>query len=117
MADKIPKSAGELDHRLAILRYTEGAASGFNEPVITYPLFTTVWAKRTDASSGEAHRAQEVAAEITAHFAVRYSPETATITPKDRVQLEGGLVYNITGVTELQRNRWLEIHAAARTDQ
>lgn len=117
MADKIPTGSGDLDHRLAILRYTEGAAGPFNEPVVTYPLFVTVWAKRTDASAGEAHRAQEVGAEITAHFAVRYSPETATITPKDRLQLEGGLTYNVTGITELKRNQWLEIHAAARTDQ
>jgi head-tail adaptor len=110
-------SVGDLDHRLEILRETETGRTAFNEPIITFPVFVTVWSKRIDASSGEAHRAKEVDAQITAHFVVRYSPETATINPKDRVRLEGGATYNITGVRELRRNEWLEIHAVARADK
>ena len=110
---------GQLDHRLTILRavYTTNT---YNEPIETWTDYVTVWAKRTDATAGEGVRAAEVGAKITAHFMVRYSPEAATITPKDRLLLEdgsNGLTYDITGVRELERNHWLEIHGVARADQ
>ena len=108
-------SAQDLDHRVGIYRLT-GATDTYGAKTQVYALAFEVWAKRTDASMGEALRAREVSAQITAHFGVRYSPDTATITPKDRLVLESGLEYNITGIRELVRNRWLEIHAAARSD-
>lgn len=107
--------SGELDHRLQIWRLT-GAVNSYNESTNVFALYTTVWAKRTDASAGETVRAKEVGASVTAHFRVRYSPQMATVTPKDRAVIEGGLTYNITGVRELQRNQWLEFHAVARED-
>jgi len=110
---------GQLDHRLTILRavYT---ANAYNEPIEAWTTYATVWAKRSDATAGETVRAAEVGAKITAHFMVRYSPEMAAVTPKDRLSLEdgsNGLTYDITGVRELERNHWLEIHGVARTDQ
>lgn len=109
-------SAGDLDHRISLLKYTDGTPGPFNEPTISYSPDVTVWASRTDASAGERLRAREVSAEITAHLLVRYSPETASITPKDRVQLEGGDTYDILSVRELRRNEWLEINAVTRAD-
>ena len=104
-----------LDHRVHILKpnYTVDA---YNAPVPTHAVSATIWAARKDASLGESLRAREVAASISAHFTVRHSSETAAIKPEDRLQLEGGLTYDIIGVRELERNRWLEIHAVARTD-
>lgn len=109
-------TAGDLDHRLTLLQRVEGAADGYGAPVVTYEETATVYAKRTDASAGERYKAREVNAEITAHFLVRYSQEASAVDPTYRVQLEGGLTYDVTGVRELHRNRWIEIHAVARAD-
>lgn len=108
--------AGRLDERLTVLRSTQ-TFNDYNEPVDAWSTYVALWAERIDASAGEGYRAKEVGAQITAHFRVRYSPQTATITPRDRLQREGGLVYDITGVRELERNHWLEIHAVARADR
>ncbi len=109
-------TSGDLDHRLTLLQQVEGAADNYGAPTITYEETATVFAKRIDASAGERYRAREVNAEITAHFIVRYSQETSAVDPKYRVRLEDGLTYEVTGTRELQRNRWIEIHAVARAD-
>lgn len=101
-----------LDHRVTIQRGTE-TASIYNEMLLTWSDLVTVWAHRIDASVGEQSRAAEVMGKITAHFIVRYSTVTASIVPKDRLVLGGGPTYNILGIRELERNRWLEIHCAA----
>lgn len=105
-----------LDHRISINRGTE-TRNDFNEVVLVWAVLVTVWARRADATANEAWRAAEVGAQIEAHYTVRYSPETASITPKDTVTLEDGKTYNIFGVTETERNRWLEIHCIARADK
>ena len=110
-------TTGDLDHRLGLLKRTQTDTSAYNEPVYSYPLQSTVWAKRIDASSGEQMKAREVKAEVTAHFVVRYSPQTSILDPTWRVQVEGGLTYDVTGVRELARNKWLEVHAVARAEQ
>ncbi len=107
---------GRLDERLTVLRSTQ-TTNAYNEPVDVFAVYATVWAHRIDASAGESYRAQEVGAQVSAHFQVRYSPETATITPRDHLRLENGLTYDITGVRELARNQWLELHAVARQDR
>lgn len=104
-----------MDHRITIQRATL-TANEYNEPIESWSDYITVWAKRIDVSAGEAIRAAAVSASISAHFVIRYSPESATITPKDRVYLEGGDTYDITGVRELERNKTLELHVVARAD-
>lgn len=106
-----------LDHRITINRIQSSTSSVFNEPVDTFEPYITIWAERKDASAREAYRAQEVGAEITARFKVRYSDETATVTAKDTLTLEGGSTYNITGVRETERNKWLEIDCTVRADK
>jgi len=108
--------AGELDHVITIQRAVT-TPNAYNEPVLTFTAYATLRAKRTDASTGEQTRAAQVGAQISTWFMVRYSPESVTINPKDRLQIEGGLTYEITGVREVERNRWLEISAVARNDQ
>jgi SPP1 family predicted phage head-tail adaptor len=105
-----------LDHRITINRLVPGANS-YNEQIETFAVFTSLWASRQDATAGELWRAAEVGAQIDCHFVVRFSPEAATITAKDTITIEGGKTYNITGVRELARNEWLEIHAVTRPDK
>jgi len=103
---------GQLDRRIVIRRATY-AANAFNELVPVWTDYATVWARKHDVSAAEAYRAQEVGAELSARFTVRYSPVTATIDPRDIIAF-GGRVYNITGVRDVERNRWREIDAVAR---
>lgn len=107
--------AGDLDRRIVIRRETT-TPSAYNEPVATWSDLVTLWAKRQDASTGEATRAQEIGAQVTTWFWIRYSDLARSITPKDRVAFEGR-EYNITGVRAIERNQWLEIAAVARDDR
>lgn len=76
----------------------------------------TISAQRNDISDGERWRAGEVGASITARFTVRSSGFTRAITPKDRLICDGR-EYDIVGIKEIGRNRFLEITAAARADR
>ncbi len=106
----------KLDHRITIQRNTP-TTNDYNEPVESWSDYITVSAARKDASANESYRAQEVAAQISARFTVRYSPEIETVTPKDRLILENGLTYNITAKRETERNKWVEIDCVARADK
>lgn len=108
--------APNLDHVVTINRLT-GAENAYHEHDGSFAPYVTVRASCQDASAGESWRSAEVGAQIDAHFIVRSSPETATITPRDTLTLEDGKTYNITGIRELERNRWLEIHGSARPDR
>lgn len=107
---------GKLDRRITIQRATV-TYNEFNDPIESWSDLVTVWAKRTDASAAESYRAQEVGAQISARFTIRYSSDVADVNPKDRIVF-GGRDYNITGVREPDstRNQWIEIDAVARAD-
>ncbi len=106
---------GELDRRIVILR-SAPVTNAYNEPVETFAAWKSFSAKRRDASASESYRAVEVGAQISTRFTVRYSSQTSTITPKDRIAF-GDHQYNITGVRQVGRNRWIEIDAVARDDK
>jgi SPP1 family predicted phage head-tail adaptor len=109
-------SAGQLDRRITIRRATI-THDEFNSPVPAWSDLVTVWAKRTDASAAESYRAQQVGAQISARFTIRYSSDVAGVNPKDRIAF-AGREYNITRVGEVAgtRNQWIEIDAVARAD-
>lgn len=111
--------AGKLDRRITIERINENAGvTAYNEQVEAWVPLATLWARKNDASDGEAFRALEVGAQLTARFLIRYSALAATINPKDRVRYKDDL-YNIVGVKEPidTRNQWLEISAVKRSDK
>ena len=105
---------GQLDRRIVIQRPTI-TYNSFNEPVESFGNYATVWGSRADASASESYRAQEVGAEITTRFAVRWNSVTRTVNPKDRISYDGR-TYNITAVRDVERNRWREIDCVARAD-
>lgn len=107
-------AAGDLDVRITIRRATT-AANAFNELIETWADLVTVWAKRVDASAAESYRAQEVGAEITTRFTIRWSSDVDDVNPKDRV-LFSGREYNIAAVRNIGRNEWREIDAVARAE-
>ena len=110
-----PTRIGELDRRIVVQRATI-ALNAFNEPIETWATYATLWAKRMDASASETYRAQEVGAEITVRFTVRWNSVTSLINPKDRITFNSK-TYNITAVRDVERNRWREIDCVARADQ
>jgi SPP1 family predicted phage head-tail adaptor len=114
MAD--PK-LGDLDHRITIQRATL-VVGGLGDPIEQFADYVTVWAKRGDSSARESFRAREVDAELDCRFTVRWSPEIETVTPKDRILLEGTAEsFNITGRRETRRNQWVEIDCVRRADK
>jgi len=106
--------AGDLNRRITVQRATV-APNAFNEPIETWGTYAVLNAKKADATAGESYRAQEVGAEISARFTVRWSALTAAINPRDRI-LFGGGTYNITGIRDVGTNQWREIDAVARAD-
>jgi SPP1 family predicted phage head-tail adaptor len=108
-------SAGKLDRRIAIQRAAM-TVNAFNEPVANWADLVTLWAGRRDVSAAERYRAQEVGAEITTRFTIRWSSLAASIDPRDRILFEGRL-YDITAVRDIGRRAWREIDAVARADR
>ena len=107
-------NAGKLDRRITIRRAVM-TPNAFNELVATWMDLATVWAGRRDASAAESYRAQEVGAQITTRFTIRWSPDVAGVDPKDRLRFEGR-DYDITAVRDIGRRQWREIDAVARSD-
>jgi len=107
-----PGGAGDLDRRVTILRATT-TRNEFNEPIQSFVALATVWANVRDASAAEAYRAQEVGAEISTRFTIRWSSQVADVDARDRIRY-GGRDYNVTAVRDLGRHQWREIDAVAR---
>ncbi len=105
---------GKLDRRITIQRATI-TYNEFNEAIETFGDYATVWAMRQDATAGESYRAQEVGAQITTRFTIRWSAHMRDVNPADRILFDGRS-YNITATREMGRNRWIEIDAVARAE-
>jgi SPP1 family predicted phage head-tail adaptor len=108
--------AGKLDRRITIQRATE-TRDGFNNVTLTWPgtVIATVWASKEDVRDSERFSSQEVGAEITTRFQIRWSSDVENVNPKDRVVYDGR-PYDIVAVKEIGRREGLEITASARSD-
>lgn len=103
--------AGELDRRITLKEpvRTTDTAGGI---VTTYTDVATVSAKKRDVSGREKFRAEQVNAELTTRFTIRYRSD---------IQNDWRIVfkskdYDILVIRETERNAVLEIDAAARVD-
>lgn len=101
--------------RRATLQRATVTYDDFGSEVETWTTLAEVWVNRQDASAGESYKAQEVGGKLSIRFRIRYSSDVADLNPRDRM-LYAGDVYNITGVREIQRNRWLEVDTAIQPD-
>lgn len=106
--------AGRMDRRITLERFTE-TRDEFNSPVQAWAPLATVGASKEDIRDAERWSAQEVGAEVTTRFRIRYSATVADLNPKDRVQFDGRQ-YDIAAVKEIGRREGLEITANARAD-
>ncbi len=103
-----------MDRLITIERLTEGAANGFNEPAETWAEIAQEWAKKTDVSDGEKVTAGNTYSARLSRFVVRSNAVTRTVTSEDRLSYDG--VWDVKGVKELDRNRFIEITAQKRSD-
>ena len=107
--------SGALDRSL-ILRKRTVANNTLGEEVETFIDLATVRASKTDISDAEKVRAQQVGAEITTRFQIRWSVNWSDLNPKDRVECDLR-EYEVVGVKEIGRREGIEITACARADQ
>jgi SPP1 family predicted phage head-tail adaptor len=106
--------SGSLNRRVTFQRATVTFDS-YGGEVETWATLASVYTHRRDASAGESYKAQEVGGQLSIRFTIRYSSLVADLNPRDRA-LYDGAVYNITGVRETQRNRWMEVDAVIQPD-
>jgi SPP1 family predicted phage head-tail adaptor len=106
--------SGDMNRRATLQRATV-TFDDFGGEVETWNTLAQAWVHRRDVSANESYRAQEVGGKLSIRFRIRYSSDVADLNPRDRV-LYAGDVYNITGVREIKRNRWLEVDAAIQPD-
>lgn len=107
-------SAGMIDRRVTFQRATV-TRDDFGGEIETWFDLASVWAHRRDASASESYRAQEIGAQLTMRLTIRYSPALVDLNPRDRM-IYRDRTYNITGVRETDRNRWLEVDVVIRDD-
>ncbi len=104
----------KLVHRIIVQRGTV-IPNNLNEGQITWEQVYQCWADFRDVSTREKLRAQEVQADLDSRFTIRWTTDAATITATDRI-IFGGRTFQIIGVKEKERNRWLEIDCKVRND-
>ena len=107
-------AAGRLDRRVQVQNKAL-VNDGFGSAETWQDAGLPQAASRKDISDGERWRAGEVQAHVTTRFVVRHSAFTRTVTPGWRLVCEGQ-AFDIFGVKELDKNRFIEITAAARND-
>ncbi len=82
---------GEMRYLIVIEQCTEVPEPTYGEPVPDWPVFARVRAAKDDLSGREFFQAQQINAEITTRFRIRY---LANITSKMRILCDGDY-YNI----------------------
>lgn len=108
------RSAGTLDRRITIERKQATSTNAFNEEVVSWSPFLTVWAARHDVSDGEKLAAGSIGSFLRTRFVIRATSLSRSVTPVDRISYAGA-VWNIHGVKEADRGdmrgRFIEITA------
>jgi len=107
--------ANRLNHVVRFLVRAADVDTGLGSEPAFAAEGPVVWADRRDVTDVERWRASEIAAEVGTRFTVRWSPYTASITPRDRLVCEGR-IYEITGLREVGRREWIEFGAVRRID-
>ncbi len=106
----------KLDRRIRIERATF-ATDAFGTPVPTWAELKTVAAQQYRQRPVEAWKAGGTAASLETVWVIRWSPTMATLSPLDRLRYPAdadGLIYEISGVSEIGRREGIEIISTAQ---
>ena len=106
---------GEIRWRIAFLRDTGNSTNGVNDVLPNWTIIANSWASFMPISDGERLANGGISSNLMGRFQIRYSALTSSLTPKDRLQMDG-LIYDIIGIKQIAYRQWLEITAATRTD-
>jgi SPP1 family predicted phage head-tail adaptor len=99
---------GRLRHLITI-EAPVSTQNAYGEPVVTWSDFASVYASREDLTGRELFAAQQVKAELTTRFTIRY---LAGLSETMRIVLDG-VYYDIQSVADTEgRKRTLTIMAA-----
>jgi head-tail adaptor len=127
VADQTILSSGQLD-RLVVLqrKLIPSPVDSLGGAIDTWQnLCEPVWAQKLETGGTEDVRADELAAQISATFIIRFTYFSPMLNPRDRLlfnpdpsQLaQDGLAFNIRRVIEVGRRAGHRIDAWARADQ
>src|SRR5690606_29910632 len=102
---------GNLDRQVTLETYTAGRDE-YGGTTEEWGSPEKVWANVRFPTAREAFQGDQLTAVQSAVFTIRHREG---VTPKMRVILDG-LTYNITGVTEPERRRWLQLFGTAENN-
>ncbi len=107
--------AGSLTKRVTILR-AESSVNDYNEAVMTWGEFCSVWAREEPISDSERFRAGETLANRKSRFTIRHSADVSSVDPRDRLRFDGR-DWDIEGVKSAgAHGESIEITATARAE-
>lgn len=102
--------AGRLDRRIELQHRVLGSRSASGQQAVTYETYATVWAGKKDLRGREYYAANQMNAEISTQFRLRWRSD---VLATDRIVCEG-VSYNIRPpIAEIGRREGLEILATA----
>ena len=91
---------GSLNKRITVQSYTP-TGNAIGEPIKSWSTYATRWAAIEPLLGREYWAAQQVVAENSVRFRLRYDATTAAITPKMRVSYDGRL-FDIQSVVNVR---------------
>lgn len=101
--------AGQLDRRVELQHRVLGSRSASGEQAVTYATYATVWAGKRDLRGREYYAANQMNAEASTAFTMRYRSD---VLATDRIVLDG-MNYNVRHIAEIGRRQGLEIQTTA----
>lgn len=104
--------AGKLDRRITLETHTTTREKS-GQVISTWGSPQEVWANVRYQTAREVFQADQLSALQTVVFTIRYQPDIAAA--KMRVQFDG-LAYDIKGVTEPERRKWLQLIGEAENN-
>lgn len=106
----------KLDRRITlVIPDQEIGRDDFNAPIIGERQFV-VWASKLDIRDSERYAAQEVGAQVTTRFRIRWSTSVKGFDPRGSILFDGRR-YDVSAVKEIGRRQGLEITANARAER
>lgn len=100
--------AGELDRRIALQSATVTNDPDYNEEVLTWATYATVWAKMEFHKSDEGEAQSREYAEMGLYFTIRHRTD---VTSEHRIVYESNNYEIIGRPREIGRRQFLKVHA------
>ena len=104
---------GRADRRIALQSSTL-ATNAYGQRVATWATYATVWAQLTYTGGDEKLQSDQVSSTVKTQFKIRYSSDTSSVKPSDRVVYNGNN-YEVLYVQEVGRSEALNLICELRS--